>query len=359
MKKLGVGIVGCGNISGIYFKNCKAFDNLRVVGCADLIGERARSASSEHGVPAKAVDELIASPDVDIVLNLTIPKAHAEINRAALVGGKHVYAEKPLGVSRSEGKATIDLARLKGLRVGCAPDTFLGAGLQTCRKLIDDGAIGRPVSATAFMMCHGHEGWHPNPEFYYEAGGGPMLDMGPYYLTALVSLIGPIAKVSGMTSKAFEERVVGSTERKGTRFPVETMTHIAGLMEFENGAIGTIVTTFDVWAANVPLLEIHGTEGSLSVPDPNGFGGAVNLFRPGKGEWEEVRLSHPFEENSRGLGVADMAEAIEQGRGTRASGELAYHVLDAMEAFSDSYQEGRLVTLDSGVDRPAAMPTAS
>jgi predicted dehydrogenase len=351
---LGVGVIGCGNISGIYFQNCARFKNLRLVACADQVPERAETASEQYGVPACSPAHLIANHEVELILNLTIPLAHDDVNQAALAAGKHVYVEKPLAVTRDEAKCTLALALEKGLTIGCAPDTFLGAGLQTCRQLIDEGAIGRPVSATAFMTCHGHEGWHPDPEFYYKPGGGPMLDMGPYYLTALVSLIGPMKRVAAMTSLGFGERMVGSGPKNGTKFPVQVPTHVAGLIEFAQGAVGTIVTSFDIWSANLPFIEVHGTEGSLSVPDPNTFGGPIRLFRPGTG-WEDVPLAHPFSENSRGLGLADLADSIEHSRPARASGELAFHVLDAMQAFGESGAAGRFVELAADVVRPAAL----
>jgi predicted dehydrogenase len=357
MQRFGVGIVGCGNICGIYLKTCPRFENLQVISCSDLDLDRAKAAASEHNVSkAYSFEEMLADPEVDIVLNLTVPKVHAAINNAALDAGKHVYTEKPLGITRAEGKETIEKAKARGLRVGGAPDTFLGAGLQTCRKLIDDGCIGRPVSATAFMMGHGVEAWHPNPNFFYQKGGGPMLDMGPYYLTALTTLIGPVKRLCGLTSKAFEERINATESRRGEKIPVETPTHIAGLMEFAQGAVGTIVTSFDVWGHHTPLLEIHGTEGSLSVPDPNTFGGPVQYLKPGAHEWEEMPLTHPFAENTRGLGVADMAQAIAQDRPARASGDLCFHVLDIMESFADSSDSGQFVELTSGIERPAPMP---
>jgi predicted dehydrogenase len=360
MSRIGIGVIGCGNISGIYLQNCRKFKNLEVVACADLIPNKAEDKAREHGVArACSVDELLADPSVGIVLNLTIPKAHAAVNIAALNAGKHVYAEKPLGITRDEGREVLALAKAKGLRVGGAPDTFLGAGLQTCRKLIDEGAIGKPVSATAFMLSHGVESWHPNPEFYYQPGGGPMLDMGPYYLTALVSMLGPIKRLCGMTNKALTQRVIRTEERFGERIPVETATHVAGLLEFEHGAIGTIVTSFDVWGSNMPLIEIHGTEGSLSVPDPNSFGGPVRLFSSSSGVWEDITLSHPFGENWRGLGVADMALAISEARQARASGELCYHVLDVMQAFGESSDAERFVEIEGGIERLAAMPLES
>jgi predicted dehydrogenase len=360
MARYGVGVIGCGNISGIYFQNCKRFSNLELVACADMDLERAKSKAQEYDIPkGLSVEDLLNDPDVQIVINLTIPKAHAVVNIAALEHGKHVYTEKPLGITRAEGKQTMDLARNKGLLVGGAPDTFLGAGLQTCRKLIDEGAIGRPVSATAFMMGHGPENWHPSPEFFYKVGGGPMLDMGPYYLTALVSLLGGVKRLAGLTSISMAERLIGSEPLKGQRIVVDTPTHLTGVLEFAEGAVGTIITSFDTWRANVPLLEIHGTEGSLSLPDPNSFGGPVKVFSPKANEWEEVPLAFGYEENSRGLGVADLASAHASGRPVRASGDLCYHVLDVMQSFQESSEGNKFITLTSGVERPKAMPDES
>jgi len=352
-----VGVIGCGNISGTYFSMMKAFDVLDVAACADLDMERARARAAEFGVPrACRVEELLADPEIRIVVNLTIPRAHGEVALAALEAGKCVYNEKPLAVGRAEGRRLVETARLRGLLVGGAPDTFLGAGLQTCRKLIDDGRIGEPVAATAFMMAHGHEAWHPDPAFYYQSGGGPMFDMGPYYLTALVSLIGPIRRVTGATRVTFPERTITSQPHYGETITVTTATHVAGLMDFANGAIGTIITTFDVWAASLPPIEIHGTEGSLSVPDPNGFGGPVRIQRLGElGEWREVPLTHDYLGN-RGIGVADMAYALRTGHPPRTSGEMTYHVLDVMHAFEDASREGRHIELTSTCQRPAPLP---
>lgn len=350
-----IGIVGCGNISGIYLKNLASFVDTEVAACADLDIERARAKGDEFGVHAVSIDTLLADPAIDIVLNLTVPKAHAEVALAALDAGKHTYCEKPLAVNRDDGKRVLERAKEKGLRVGCAPDTFLGAGIQTCRKLIDDGAIGEPVAATAFMLCHGHESWHPDPEFYYEAGGGPMFDMGPYYLTALVSLLGPIRRLCGSARVTFPERIITSEKKRGKHVAVETPTHIAGVLDFASGAIGTLVTSFDVWAANVPCIEIYGSEGSLTVPDPNGFGGAVRVRRMGEKEWSDIPHTHGFAENSRGIGVADMAAAIALGQPHRASGELAFHVLDVMQGFLDASSDSRCYEPLTNVDRPEAM----
>jgi predicted dehydrogenase len=353
-----IGIVGCGAISGIYLKSDKTFDNLEIVACADINPAKAQARAAEYNVQAVSVDELLADPTIEIVVNLTIPAAHAEVATAALSAGKSTYSEKPFALNRHDGRNLLALAAAKGLRVGCAPDTFLGGGLQTCRKLVNDGVIGEPVAATAFMMSHGHESWHPNPEFYYQPGGGPMFDMGPYYLTALVSIIGPVKSVAGMTRITFPQRTITSQPKAGKVIQVEVPTHVAGLLEFANGAIGAIIQTFDVWGANLPRLEIYGTEGSLSLPDPNTFGGPVRVRLKGKSEWEEVPLTHIYTENSRGLGVADMAAAIRNGRPHRASGELAFHVLDIMQAFHEAADQGQQIALTSSCERPAMLPLA-
>ncbi len=357
MKTTKIGIVGCGNISGIYLEAGRVFDILEIVACADLLPERASAKAAEYHIPkACNVQELLADPEIEIVVNLTIPKAHAEVALAALQADKSVHNEKPLAVSREDGMQLLKLARERGLRVGCAPDTFLGGGLQTCRKLIDDGWIGEPVAATAFMLCHGHESWHPDPDFYYQPGGGPMFDMGPYYLTALVHLMGPVRRVTGSAQTTFPERLITSQPKYGTKIKVNVPTHVAGIVDFANGAVGTIVTSFDVWAAQVPRIEIYGTEGSLSVPDPNIFGGPVFVRRAGASDWSEVPLTHGYTKNSRGIGVADMAYALRSGRPQRANGDMAYHVLDIMHAFHDASREGRHVELSSTCTRPAPLP---
>ena len=357
MQPAKIGIIGCGAISGVYFEAGKMFEILDIVACADLISERAKAKAEQYQIPrACTPEELLADPEIEIVVNLTVPKAHFEVSLAALEAGKSVYSEKPLAVTREEGQRLLAAARERGLLLGCAPDTFMGGGLQTCRKLIDDGWIGEPVAAAAFMMSHGHESWHPDPEFYYQIGGGPMFDMGPYYLTALIHLIGPVRRVTGSARITFPERTITSQPKFGKKIQVETPTHVTGVMDFANGAVGTIITTFDVWAAQLPWIEIYGTEGSLSVPDPNSFGGPVAVRRAGADAWTPMPLTHGYTRQSRGLGVADMAYALRSGRRHRANGEMAYHVLDIMQAFLDAFFEGRHIELTSTCERPAPLP---
>jgi predicted dehydrogenase len=354
-RKVKVGIIGCGNICGAYFKYTRMFPILDVVACADLDMSRAEAKAQENGIKAMAVKDLLADKEIEIVINLTVPKAHFEVNMAVIQAGKNVYCEKPLAVNREDGRKTIEAAKAKGLLVGCAPDTFLGGGGQTCRKLIDDGWIGQPVAATAFMMCHGHESWHPSPEFYYEVGGGPMLDMGPYYLTALVNLIGPIKRVSGSTRATFPERLITSQPKFGKRVTVETPTHIAGVVDFASGAVGTIIQSFDIWGHNLPCIEIYGTEGSMVVPDPNCFTGPVSIRRAKDKGWSSIPLTHA-DDVGRGMGVADMAYALRTGRKHRASGDLAYHVLDVMCSFEESSKTCKHVEIKSAGAKPAALP---
>jgi predicted dehydrogenase len=351
-----VGLVGCGVISGIYLQNAKRFPILDVVACADLVPQRAAARAAEYGISRTAsVADLLADPEIELVLNLTVPAAHAEIAFAAVAAGKSVYNEKPLTISLEDGRRLVDLAAAKGVRVGCAPDTFLGAGLQTCRALIDQGAIGEPVAATASMLCHGHESWHPDPSFYYQPGGGPLFDMGPYYLTALVSLLGPIRRVTGSARASFAQRTITSKPRTGETIDVRVPTHTAAVLDFADGAIATFVASFDVWARET-RIEIYGSDGTLGVPDPNSFGGPVLLRRPGTADWEETPLNRDYADNSRGLGVADMAAAIRESRPHRASGDLALHVLETMHAVHCASDEGRHVELTSRVERPAPLP---
>lgn len=356
MPTVKVGVIGCGAISGAYIKNAKTFPILDLVAFADLDSSKALKAATDNGGGAKActVDELLADKSIDMVLNLTIPKVHAEVALRALEAGKHVYSEKPLAVTREEGKQIMNLAAKKDLRVGCAPDTFLGAGVQTCRKLLDDGAIGKVVAATAFMMCAGHESWHPSPEFYYKKGGGPMFDMGPYYLTALLHLLGPITKVAGLCATTRPQRTITSQPLAGTVIDVETPDHVAGTVQFASGAIGTVVMSFATRGNPHSPMTLLGTEGTLAVPDPNGFDGVVKLRKPGQ-DWEEVPHTHP-KGYGRSAGLADMAHAIQTNRPHRASGEQAYAVLDIMQGFLDSSDNNTIYRVTAPYQRTAGLP---
>ena len=356
MRKVGVGIIGCGNISTSYLKAARQFPILDIKAVADMRSEAAERRGAEFGVPGMRVDQMLKRDDIEIVINLTVPLAHTDVSLAVLNAGKHVHSEKPLGVNLVEAGKVMELAAQKNLRVGCAPDTFLGGGHQTVRKLIDDGAIGTPVAGSAFFMCPGHERWHPAPGFYYLRGGGPMLDMGPYYITDLVQLLGPVASVMGSTARPKSERLVTSAPMNGTLIPVEVSTHVAGMLEFESGAVVGITMSFDVPKHRHTPIEIYGDKGSILVPDPNRFGGEVQVAKTG-GDWETVPLTHGHIEGEfRSIGVADMATAILTDRPHRASGALAFHVLEVMEAFQTSADQGRRVTIESRVERPAMMP---
>lgn len=358
MDKVGIGFIGCGNISEAYLRAAAKFPILDIRGVADLRPEAAQARASQFGLKAFPVDELLRDPAIEIIVNLTIPAAHVEVGLMALAAGKHVHSEKPLALTTAQARTLLDAADKRGLRVGCAPDTFLGGAHQTCRKLVDEGAIGRPVAGTASFMCPGHERWHPNPAFYYAAGGGPMLDMGPYYITALVNLIGPVARVSGSTSRVRSERLITSEPLKGTKIDVEVATHVAGTMEFSSGAIVSIATSFDVPKHRHVPIELYGTEASLIVPDPNHFGGTIQLAQAGQ-EWTDQPIGHAYGDgNYRSIGVADMAHAIRTNRPHRASGELALHVLEVMEAFETSSRTGRHVSIETRPERPQILPTA-
>jgi predicted dehydrogenase len=355
MDKLGIGIVGLGNISAAYLKASKHFPILDIRAVADMNPAAARARAEEFGLKAVALDDLFSDPSIDIILNLTIPKAHVEVGLRAIEAGKHVYSEKPLGIAFAEGQKLIAAAKSKGLRVGSAPDTFLGGAHQTARRIVDEGTLGQMVGGTAYFMCPGHERWHPNPAFYYQLGGGPMLDMGPYYITDLVNLLGPIAKVSGVGSALRQTRTITAKERAGEIIPVHVPTHVSGTLVFANGAVVQITMSFDVAGHKHVPLEIYGTEGSLVVPDPNLFGGQIELLQQG-GEWQNVDTDMPYADgNYRSIGLADLAYAIAKDRPHRASGDLALHVLEVMEAFDKSSQSGQAVNITTPVERPAPL----
>jgi predicted dehydrogenase len=354
---LRVGLIGCGAISNQYFKGLAPFSKFaQITACSDLDVERARKKAAEHGVgKAYSVKELLADPEVDVVLNLTIPAAHAAVNLQALKAGKHAYCEKPFSLTYKEGLKVVVEAKKRKLRVGCAPDTVLGGGIQTCRKLIDAGVIGRPIAATANMLCHGHESWHPSPEFYYQKGGGPLFDMGPYYLTSLVTMLGPVKSVSALAKTTFKERLITSQPLHGKKVKVETPTHLCGELEFSQGAVCTVTMSFDVWAHHLPRLEIYGTEGSLSCPDPNTFGGEVEVWTTKSNAWTKVPLTHS-DQIGRGVGIADMSDALQARRQHRMNDELALHIVEVMEAFHVSARAGRTIAIKSKCRLPQPLP---
>lgn len=368
MKQTNIGIIGCGNISGIYLKNLPTFRNLNVLAVADIDLERANAKAKEFGVAyALSPAELLNRDDIDAVLNITIPAAHGDVAMQALSAGKHVYNEKPLAVELKDAKAMLDLAKSKNLRVGCAPDTFLGAGLQTSRALLDKGDIGKPVHISGFMGYTGPDKWHPDPDFFFKHGAGPLFDMGPYYLTTFVMLLGSVKRVLASAKTTFAEREVGKGPKAGQKIKVETPTHIVSVLEFESGALGNLVTSFDMVPGTSPNIEVYGTQGAITVPDPNTFGGLKDSsevrWRNNKGEWGASEwmaetLSRPFAENSRGVGLADMLYAARENRPHRASGELAYHVLEIMHRILESAREERFVTIESGAARPEPLDVA-
>ena len=347
-----IGLVGCGNICGAYLETLRSFPSVEVVMCADLDPARARAAAEAFSIPrVGALEDVIDADDVELVLNLTPPLAHADVTRAALAAGKHVYVEKPLAVGLDEGVALLREADARGLRIGCAPDTFFGRAWQTARLLLDEGAIGKPIGGRATMLTRGHESWHPDPEFFYRPGGGPLLDMGPYYLTTLVFLLGPIRRVSGLAQTGAPFRVVGSGLREGSRFPVETETHVAALVEHENGAVVTLTMSYDA-RTEESSFELWGLEGTLALADPNYFEGEIGLRGEGLESFATVPPRAGPVDAARGFGLADLAAAHDDGRPHRASGELGLHVLDAMTGILVAAREGRVVEPASRVERP-------
>ena len=360
MNRVKIAMIGVGCISGIYLKNItETFRELELVGVCDLVRERAENAQREYGIPKvyETMHDAFADPEVEIVLNLTRPYEHFEVTKAALEAGKHVYSEKPLGADLAEGRALAKLAREKGLMLGGAPDTFLGAGIQTCRRLIDDGYIGTPIGSAAYMIGCGHESWHPDPEFYYKRGGGPMFDMGPYYLTAMINLMGGVQRVVSASRATFPKRTITSQPLAGTVIDVDVSTYVAGTVQYASGAIGTIFTTFDVQFPREKsrFIEIYGSEGTLFVPDPNNFSGSIQLYRPEEGAVKELPMMYGYPENSRGLGLADMAKALRTGRPARCDVQQTYHVLEIIEGFETSARTGAWVDIESDDHRAPAM----
>lgn len=374
MKKVKVGVIGCGMISEIYLKNMSTMFSsiLEAYACADLSSEAANARAEQFGIKAMSVEEIIASPEIEVILNLTIPAAHYDISKRALLAGKHAYSEKPLAATLTQGKELVALAKEKGLFVSAAPDTFLGAGLQTCRRIIEDGKIGRPITAQAFMLSQGPEHFHPNPEFLYKDGAGPLLDVGPYYFTALMSLFGPAKRVSGLASAMYPSRTILSeaSPRFKQEFSCEVDTFVSSGVEFENGVVANITTTWDLpfpyWESGLPLITVFGSKGSLILPDPNSFGGIGSTpisDVPGKfvalriegGNFEEIPLKYNFAHNSRGLGLADMAWCIRDGGEPKVSAEGSLHVLEMMLGVLESSKNGAHYVMETSCQIPEAL----
>ncbi|NYJ09072.1 putative dehydrogenase [Rhizobium leguminosarum] len=365
-RELGVGIIGCGNISTTYFSLAPLFKGLKVLACADINVQAAEARAKDYGVKAQTIDALLANDEIDVVVNLTIPDAHFRVSKSILEAGKHVYSEKPLVLSLEEGEELRRIAREKDLAVGCAPDTFLGGAHQLARKFIDDGGIGRVTSGACYVMSPGMEMWHPNPDFFFLPGGGPILDLGPYYIANLINLIGPVKRVGAMTSMASPTRTITSEPRNGEIIPVKTPTTIQALLEFVSGATVTLSASWDVWSHRHANMELYGTDGSLYVPDPNFFGGTVEASGRDKDIKPLDAWEHPFgkinQENPNGsranyrtAGLADMAMSLIEGRDARCSLDRTLHGVDVMTSILKSGEEGRFIDLTTTCTQPAAL----
>jgi predicted dehydrogenase len=353
---VGVALIGCGFISDEYLGNLTSFPDLRVLFCADIDLGRAKEQAARYGVPgAGTVAEALRQPEVELVVNLTIPAAHAEVTAVALAGGKHVWTEKPLAVDAASGQALVAEADQAGLRLGCAPDTVLGAGLQTARRLMAEGAIGEPQTALALMRSSGPEQWHPDPEFLYKRGAGPLFDIGPYYLSTLATIFGPAEQVLASGRRRQETRVIGSGPKAGTEFRVEVPTYVSAMIEYAKGTVATVVFSFDAPSRRDPFIEVTGTEASMELTDPNHFDGEIRLRPAGAdpGDWQVLPTAGAAD--GRGLGVLDMARAIRGGGSPRASGELGLHVLETMEAIDRSIAEHSFMPVRSVFSVPETL----
>ena len=357
---LKVGMVGVGCISGIYLKNFKeVFRDVELVAVCDLIRERAEKAQEKYCIPKlyDTMEELFADPEIDVVLNLTRPYQHYAVSKAALLAGKHVYSEKPLGADLAEGRELVALAAEKGLLIGGAPDTFMGAGIQTCRKLIEEGVIGQPIGGRLVMASHGVESWHPDPDFYYQRGGGPLLDMGPYYITALINLLGGIRQVYGYAHTSYPSLLITAAPHEGEIIQVNTPTHIEAFLSLDSGINVSLLTSFDIYKTQQNRFEIYGTKGTLFVPDPNYFGQTdAIVFYNGETKSEETYpLTFDYSENSRCLGLADLAVAIETGRPGRTTSKQTFHVLEAMTGILESAAKGTPYVMTSHFEKETPM----
>ncbi|MBQ3222464.1 MAG: Gfo/Idh/MocA family oxidoreductase [Clostridia bacterium] len=359
MERVRVAVIGCGCISGIYLTNLttRFADVVEVITVCDIIPERALEAQKTYNIPNAVFtdEEVMADPTIEAILNITPPLEHKKVNMMALAAGKHAFCEKPLACTLEDGREQVAFAQEKGLLLGGAPDTFLGGGIQTCKKLIEDGWIGTPVAATAQMLGHGPESWHPDPEFFYKFGAGPLFDMGPYYVTALVNLLGGVKNVAASVRASYPQRVIGSEKKKGQVIEVEVPTHCAGVLNFESGAIGTLVTSFDVYNKDTQPITVYGSAGTLRVPDPNTFGGPIEILRPGSNVWEQVPVVYPNTVNSRGLGFTDFCRCIRTGEEPLAGWKQTLHVLEVMCAFYSASEKGENVEIESVYTRRDAV----
>ena len=355
-KPLGVGIVGVGNISSQYLENIPKLSNLKIIGVSDLNKARQDEVARKNNVDSIDGDEIFTREDIDVILNLTLPQSHAEVNLRALTNGKHVYLEKPFALTIAEGDPIIHLAAEKGLRIGCAPDTFLGTGIQSSKFMIESGAIGTPFAATASWSAPGHELWHPSPQFYYLNGAGPLLDMGPYYLTALVFLLGPVTHVVGNSTRSNRSRKIHTGELAETPLRVEVETHVSALLTHQSGAQSTIMVSFEVWGSRLPTIEVYGTRGTIIVPDPNKFNDIPEIYTESEREWRPVDECAGFRDSGRGHGLSEMAAALSEGRPHRASGELGFHVLEVMEKILTSARDNKRLAITSSVKKIPILP---
>jgi predicted dehydrogenase len=365
-KEFGVGIIGCGNISGAYFKLIPLYRNLKLVACADINPAASKARSAEFGVPAQEIEALLANPAVDVVVNLTIPEAHYPVSKQALEAGKHVYSEKPFVLTLEQGEDLRRIADAKGLKVGSAPDTYLGGSHQFARHLIDSGRIGKVMSGTAHVLGPGMESWHPNPDFFFAPGGGPILDMGPYYVNNLVNLVGPVKRVVALANKARTERTIGIGARKGENVPVVVATNIHAVLEFVSGAQISLMASWDVWAHRHQNMELYGTDGAIFVPDPNFFGGAVEVAGMDREPKPVDVWDHPLtaknyafdwgtQANYRGVGLADMMAAVATGGDYRCSLDRSLHTIDVLTAVLRSADEGKAIDIITTCTQPEAL----
>ena len=358
-RKQNVGIVGCGMIADVYIRNIQSVfsDRLHLLGVSSRRRESAWRYAQKYGIARcyDSYEQMLADPEIDIVLNLCPPDAHFAINMQALEAGKHVYCEKPLAARYQQGVQLLSYARAQNRYLCCAPGVPLGALIQTARKLVQDGKIGRVVGASVNLVKPGVETWHPNPDFLYQPGAGPLMDMGPYYLTALLHMAGPFQSVCAMDAISFPTRTITSQPRRGQTIQVRVPTYVNALLQLSSGALATFTATFDVWKSKLPWLEIYGSEGTLSISDPNLFGGTIEIAAPG-GEYCSVPLLFPYADNSRGLGLWDMARAITMGTEARTDAAFALHILETMEAIAQSARTGRKIALETQCRMPEAMP---